>query len=72
MWMAGASSSHTETISGNTMTGYILLRLEEDDMQLGSEEATKDHCATEANWDAHSGGLNLGRGKEEHQYSSEK
>lgn len=72
MWMAGASSTHAKTISGDTMTGYILLRLEEDDMQFGSKEATEDHCATEANWDAHSGGLNLGGGreKEEHQWST--
>lgn len=60
--LAGASSCHAEPSSAHTVTGHVLLRLEEDDVELGREEAAEDHGAAEAHRDAHGGGLHLETG----------
>lgn len=48
MGLAGAGSCHTEPSGAHAVTGHILLGLEEYDVELGGEEAAKDHSAAEA------------------------
>lgn len=55
----GGSPADTEAIEVEPVAGHILLGLEHDDMDLGSEHAAQDHEAAEADRDAHGGGLNL-------------
>lgn len=57
----GGSSADTEAVEVEPVAGHILLGLEHDDVDLGSEHAAQDHEAAEADWDAHSGGLHLQR-----------
>lgn len=57
----GGSPTDTEAIEVKPVAGHILLRLEHDDMDLGSKHTAQDHKATQADWDAHGGGLNLQR-----------
>lgn len=57
---AGAGASvYTEAGGGHPQGTDILLRLEQDDVDLGSEEATQYHRPTETDWDAHGSGLYL-------------
>lgn len=41
------------------MVGHVLLGLEHDDVDLGSEHAAQDHEAAQADRDTHGSGLNL-------------
>lgn len=49
-----------EAGGGNSESADILLRLEQDDVDLGSKEATQHHRPTQTDRDAHGGGLHLG------------
>lgn len=55
---AGASGN-TEASGGHPEGADILLRLEQDDVNLGSEEAAQHHRPTQTDRDAHGGGLHL-------------
>lgn len=55
----GGSSADAEAVEIKTMVGHILLGLEHDDVDLGSEHAAQDHEAAQADWDTHGSGLNL-------------
>lgn len=55
----GGSPADAEAIEVEPVAGHILLGLEHDDVDLGSEHAAQDHEAAEADRDAHGGGLNL-------------
>lgn len=57
--LAGARSHDAEPCGAHAVAGHILLRLEEDDVELGREEAAEDHGAAEAHRDAHGCGLHL-------------
>lgn len=56
---AGPGGGATEAAGGCTVAHHVLLRLEEDDVQLGREEAAEHHRAAEADGHAHGGGLHL-------------
>lgn len=56
---AGPGGGATEAAGGRTVAHHVLLRLEEDDVQLGREEAAEHHRAAEADGHAHGGGLHL-------------
>lgn len=62
MGLAGAGCCHAEPSGAHAVAGHVLLRLEEDDVELGGEEAAEDHSAAEAHRDAHGGGLDLETG----------
>ena len=49
-----------EAVGRGSECGHVFLRLEQDDVDLGGEEAAEDHGATQADGDAHGGGLHLG------------
>lgn len=53
------ASGHTEASGGHPEGADILLRLEQDDVNLGSEEAAQHHRPTQTDRDAHGGGLHL-------------
>lgn len=57
----GGGSADTEAVEVETVAGHILLWLEHDDVDLGGKHAAQHHEATEADRDAHGGGLNLRR-----------
>lgn len=57
--VCSGSPTDTEAIEVKPVAGHILLGLEHDDMDLGSEHAAQDHEAAEADWDTHCSGLNL-------------
>lgn len=59
MGLAGARSHDAEPCGAHAVAGHVLLRLEEDDVELGREEAAEDHSAAEAHRDAHGCGLHL-------------
>lgn len=60
MWrISGGRTTDTETVKVEPMAGDVLLGLEHDDVDLWSEHATQDYEATQADWDAHGGGLDL-------------
>lgn len=55
----------TEAGCGHSESAHVLLWLEEDDVDLWSEETAQHHRPTETDGDAHGGGLHLqeeGRG----------
>lgn len=57
---AGAGArGHAEAGGGDSEGADVLLRLEQDDVDLRSEEAAQHHRAAQADRDAHGGGLNL-------------
>lgn len=57
---AGArAGGHAEAGGGDSEGADILLGLEQDDVDLRSEEAAQHHWAAQADGDAHGGGLNL-------------
>lgn len=56
---AGPGSSTAKAAGGRPVANHVLLRLEEDDVQLGRKEAAKHHGAAEADRHAHGGGLYL-------------
>lgn len=49
----------TEAVGSDPERRHVLLRLEQDDVDLGSEEAAEHHRAAQAHRDAHGGGLHL-------------
>ncbi len=55
------SSRHcgTEAVSCDSEWGHIFLGLKQDDVNLRGEEAAENHWATQADGDAHGGGLHL-------------
>lgn len=55
----GPSSTDAEPVEVQSVCDHILLRLEQDDVHLGCEQAAQDHKATEADGDAHGGRLHL-------------
>lgn len=58
---AGAGArGHAEAGGGDSEGADVLLWLEQDDVDLRSEQAAQHHRAAQADGDAHSGGLNLG------------
>jgi len=57
---AGArASGHTESSGGHSERTDVLLGLEEDDVDLGSEQASQHHWTTQTHRDAHGSGLYL-------------
>lgn len=48
-----------EAVGGDPERRHVLLRLEQDDVDLGSEEAAEHHRAAQTHRDAHGGGLHL-------------
>lgn len=48
-----------EAGSGHSESADVLLRLEQDDMDLWSEETAQYHRPTQTDRDAHGGGLHL-------------
>lgn len=56
---AGPGGGAAEAAGGCSVANHVLLGLEEDDVQLGSEEAAEHHRAAEADRHAHGGGLHL-------------
>lgn len=58
---AGAGAcGHAKAGGGDSEGADVLLRLEQDDVDLWSKQAAQHHRATQADGDAHGGGLNLG------------
>lgn len=55
----GGGSADAEAVEIKPMVGHVLLGLEHDDVDLGSEHAAQDHEAAQADRDAHGCGLNL-------------
>lgn len=53
------ASGDTEAGGGHPQGADILLRLEKDDVDFRSKEASQHHRTTEAHRDAHGGGLHL-------------
>lgn len=53
------ASGDAEAGGGHPEGADILLRLEQDDVDLRSKEAAQHHRPTEADRDAHGGGLHL-------------
>lgn len=51
----------TEAVGGDPQRGHVFLRLEQDDVNLGSKEAAEHHRAAQTDGDAHGGGLHLER-----------
>lgn len=51
--------SDAEAGGGHPEGADILLRLEQDDVNLGSEEAAQHHRPAQTDGDAHGGGLHL-------------
>lgn len=49
---------------GNSESADVLLRLEQDDVDLWSEETAQYHRPTQTDRDAHGGGLHLGAERE--------
>lgn len=61
---AGAwAGGHTEAGGGDSEGADVLLGLEQDDVDLRSEQAAQHHRAAQADGDAHGGGLNLEEGR---------
>lgn len=56
---AGPGGGAAEAAGGHSVADHVLVGLEEDDVQLGSEEAAEHHRAAEADRHAHGGGLHL-------------
>ena len=48
--------------AGSPEAAHVLLGLEQDDVDLGGEEAAQHHRAAQADGDAHGGGLHLWAG----------
>lgn len=48
-----------EAVGGDPERRHVLLGLEQDDVNLGGEEAAEHHRAAQAHRDAHGGGLHL-------------
>lgn len=48
-----------EAVGGDPQRGHVLLGLEQDDVDLGGEEAAEHHRAAQTDGDAHGGGLDL-------------
>ena len=46
--VCGGGPADTEAIEVEPVAGHIFLRLEHDDVDLGSEHATQDHKAAQA------------------------
>lgn len=44
----GGGSADAEAVEIKPMVGHVLLRLEHDDVDLGSEHAAQDHEAAQA------------------------
>lgn len=53
----------TEASGGDSQCGHVFLRLEQDDVDFWSEEASEHHRAAQADGDAHGGRLNLQKHK---------
>ena len=58
----GGRHGGAEAVGGDSERGDVLLGLEEDDVDLGGEEAAQHHRAAQADRDAHGGGLHLWAG----------
>lgn len=56
---AGSGSSAAEAAGGRAVADHVLLRLKQDDVQLGCKQTAEHHRATEADRHAHGGGLHL-------------
>lgn len=56
---AGPGCGAAKAAGGCAVADHVLLRLEEDDVQLGCEETAEHHRAAEADGHAHGGGLHL-------------
>lgn len=56
---AGSGSCTAEAAGGRAVADHILLRLKQDDVQLGCKQTAENHRATEADRHAHGGGLHL-------------
>lgn len=56
---AGPGCGAAEAAGGRAVADHVLLRLEEDDVQLGREQTAEHHGAAEADRHAHGGGLHL-------------
>ena len=60
LWETGPRSrGHAEAGGGHSERCDVLLRLEQDDVDLGSKEAAQHDGATQTDGDAHGGGLDL-------------
>ena len=57
-----------ETGGGHSERADILLRLEQDDVDLGSEEAAQHHRPTQTDRDTHGGGLHLKERRDIHRH----
>lgn len=55
----GGSAADAEAVEIEPMVGHVLLRLEHDDVDLGSEHTAQDHEAAQADRNTHGSGLNL-------------
>jgi len=60
----GGASGDADAGGGHSESADILLRLEQDDVDLGSEEAAQHHRPTQTDRDAHGGCLHLGNERE--------
>ena len=56
---AGSGSCTAEAAGGRAVADHILLRLKQDDVQLGCKQTAENHRATEADRHAQGGGLHL-------------
>lgn len=58
---SGGRGGHcgAEAVGCDSECGHIFLRLKQDDVNLGGEEAAEDHRPTQTDGDAHGGGLHL-------------
>lgn len=56
---AGSGSCAAEAAGGRAVADHVLLRLKQDDVQLGCKQTAEHHRATETYRHAHGGGLHL-------------
>ena len=57
--VGGGGPADTEPVEVDSVAGHVLLGLEHDDVDLGSEHAAQHHEATQTDRYAHGGRLNL-------------
>lgn len=57
--VCGGSAADAEAVEIKPMVRHVLLRLEHDDVDLGSEHTAQDHEAAQADRNTHGSGLNL-------------
>lgn len=57
--IGGPSPTDTEPVEMQPVCDHILLGLKQDDVHLGCKQTAQDHKATQADGDAHGGGLHL-------------